>query len=705
MADSTAHLRFASDILQRLGEELIPNPEQGLIELVKNSYDAESKECTVTLQNVTAPGGTITICDKGNGMQRADLENGFLIIGRSRKNPKALSPNLNRLSVGDKGLGRLAALRLGYKVTVRSRPKDEPGVEYTLVIDWNKIENAKFIENITLKIKESKTKEKHGVTIEIQNLRKALSKTAITSLAKELLLISDPFKSDADFNVQLQTTEFKELEKLVKKTHFEDAIYYLEACTDDDGYGTAKLIEAATEVVLATTNLPLLSKDKNNKKEKEIRPYQMPKAKLQLWMFKLNSLNNSHTPNSTENPNVKRWISTLGGVYVYHRNIRVRPYGEPGSDWLDMNLARVSHPEERPSTNNSIGRVTIEDPKQIFTQPTSRTGFVENKAFEDLIRFGKDAIGWSSVFRLKQAEKDRELAKRNAPQAKKEAINELQESLNELYTTVQENLPQQAVVKVREALRKVQVTQEQEVFTLREDLQLYRSLATAGTTAVVFAHESAKPLTLIKMLANSIEKKARTLLGDKVFENTLFKQVNRIKELISYLNVYSEFPLHHLKKAKRKVGPINVSEVWYNMADTFEPILRQSEIEIKVNFKGDATVKGSTASFEAIAANLISNSVHALTRAGSRLEERLITIEGYCTDEKIYISHADNGDGIKLPLDEIWLPGRTTNTQGTGFGLTIVRDCIKDMKGSVEAIANGKMEGAEFHLNFPIAKD
>jgi signal transduction histidine kinase len=701
MSDSTAHLRFASDILQRLGEELIPNPEQGLIELVKNSYDAESKECTVTLRDVTAPGGTITICDKGNGMQKADLENGFLIIGRSRKDPKALSPNLKRLPVGDKGLGRLAALRLGHKVTVRSRPKDEPGIEYTLIIDWNKIENVTFIEKVALKIKQSKTKDKPGVTIEIQNLRKALPKTAVTSLAKELLLISDPFKSDADFKVNLQTTEFEELEKLVKESYFDDAIYYLEAHTDNAGYGTAKLIDKATGAVLATQKLPLLGKDKNNKKEKEIRPYQMPKAELQLWMFKLTG---SYTPNSTESSGARKWISTFGGVYVYHRNLRVRPYGEQGSDWLDMNLARVSHPEERPSTNNSIGRVSIKDPEQIFIQPTSRTGFVDNKAFEDLRRFGQDAIGWSSTFRLKQVEKERELAKKNAPQAKKEAINELQESLNELYTTVQENLPQQAVIKVRAALRKVKVTQEQEVFALREDLQLYRSLATAGTTAVVFAHESAKPLTLVQLLLKSIEKTGRKLLSDKVFESELLRPLNRIKSVFSNLNVYSSFPIYHLKKAKRHVGSINVGEVWHDIADLFSPILKESEIEIRINFKDTAFVKGSIASFEAIAANLISNSVYALTKKGSRLEERLIIVEGWCSDNELHIIHADNGPGIQLPLDEIWLPGKTTNSQGTGFGLTIVRDTVGDIKGSVKAIANGKMKGAEFRFNFPLAK-
>ena len=42
-------LRFSPDILSRLGEELNPNADQGLIELVKNAHDADASECVVTL--------------------------------------------------------------------------------------------------------------------------------------------------------------------------------------------------------------------------------------------------------------------------------------------------------------------------------------------------------------------------------------------------------------------------------------------------------------------------------------------------------------------------------------------------------------------------------------------------------------------------------------------------------------------------------
>ena len=40
---SRASIRFAPDVLRRLGEELNPNPHRGILELAKNAYDADAR--------------------------------------------------------------------------------------------------------------------------------------------------------------------------------------------------------------------------------------------------------------------------------------------------------------------------------------------------------------------------------------------------------------------------------------------------------------------------------------------------------------------------------------------------------------------------------------------------------------------------------------------------------------------------------------
>ena len=54
---SKEHLRLSTDLLSRLGEELNQGADQGILELVRNAYDADATTCTVTLEGVGKAGG------------------------------------------------------------------------------------------------------------------------------------------------------------------------------------------------------------------------------------------------------------------------------------------------------------------------------------------------------------------------------------------------------------------------------------------------------------------------------------------------------------------------------------------------------------------------------------------------------------------------------------------------------------------------
>ena len=683
MTNPSAPLRFAPDALRRLAEELIPNPEQGLIELVKNSYDAESRKCDVYLHDVTKVGGKIVIEDQGNGMDEDDILDGFLVIGRSRKNANQPTQDLNRYTVGDKGLGRLAALRLGNKVHISSRPKKRPGVELTLEIDWRVIDKANVVEDVILEVKTSKSNKEPGVTVEIQDLKKPLTNTDVTRLTQELIILTDPFKNESDFKVSLISPEFERLEKLVKEGYFDDAEYYISANIDGDGVGKVTLENLSGEVV-ATSDLPLPKQAK----------YDIPASKFELWIFIFGP--NFSTKKSSVSQ-VKSWVKQVGGVHVYHRNIRVRPYGDPGYDWLDMNLSRTSHPEFRPSTNTVIGRVITKDPDLLLKQPTSRIGFVEDHTFLELKRFAKNVLRWVADYRLKEAEKKREVEK-------KEVQTNSQKAIAEIQSIIRATVPKESLPQVEKAIETLTKAQENVVISLREDLQLYRSLATAGTTSAVFAHEAAKPLNLLKAVADTIERRGIRELG-ATYGRVFYDSVSQLKSIYSSLNIYSEFPLYHLKKAKRKSGPTKISQVWEETTSLFRPLLGQAKIDLEVCFEDkEAEVIGSVALFEAIATNLVTNSVYVLTKPKARTEGRKILIKSYVNDNSIKIIHSDNGQGITIDIESIWLPGVTTNTQGTGFGLTIVRDSVMDIKGKIGAIAKGELGGAEFILEFPLFK-
>lgn len=142
--------RFAPSILVRLGEELVPNLDQAIIELIRNSYDADAKECTVEIKLDKANGGTIVISDNGSGMTSQQILNNWLVLGGSSKESTKLTPK-GRRTVGDKGLGRLAALRAGSSVEMVTRHEDSPTDEaYSITIEWSKYDNAKVVEEVGL---------------------------------------------------------------------------------------------------------------------------------------------------------------------------------------------------------------------------------------------------------------------------------------------------------------------------------------------------------------------------------------------------------------------------------------------------------------------------------------------------------------------------------------------------------------------------
>src|SRR5829696_5190294 len=80
-----AQIRFSTQIIKRLGEELNPSVDQSILELVKNSYDADAKNCIVELDNITELGGTIKFKDDGDGMDDSKIINGWLVLGESTK--------------------------------------------------------------------------------------------------------------------------------------------------------------------------------------------------------------------------------------------------------------------------------------------------------------------------------------------------------------------------------------------------------------------------------------------------------------------------------------------------------------------------------------------------------------------------------------------------------------------------------------------
>ena len=117
-----------------IGRENVSKAESALIELIKNSYDADATSCLVYID---AKSSLISIYDNGEGMTLKTIKNKWMVIGTDNKRDDFLTEN-ERIKVGAKGIGRFALDRLGghCKMITKSGNNEI----YQWEVDWGDFE-------------------------------------------------------------------------------------------------------------------------------------------------------------------------------------------------------------------------------------------------------------------------------------------------------------------------------------------------------------------------------------------------------------------------------------------------------------------------------------------------------------------------------------------------------------------------------------
>lgn len=704
-------LRFAPEILARLGEELVPHPDLGVLELVRNAYDADAATCRIELADALAPGGSLVVIDDGDGMTGEQLSSGFLLIGKSGKSHKTHTPS-GRRKVGEKGLGRLTALRLGREVTVRTRPRSEPGVEYCLSIDWKLVDNSAAVEDVPLTISRRTTPEPHGTTVSVTALRQGFADSDAERLARSLLLLTGPFPDGSAFHVMCDAPEFAALaDQMRLYRRFEDQYEYkLVAHLDEKGKARATLYNWRGEPEFTGDHGDVALRRTRGKRNDIPLAFYAPAVTFEVWMFNLNpgaSKEIRHAQLDIEK--LRDWLKVVGGIHLYHRQLRVQPYGDTGNDWLGINLRRVGSPELRPSTNNSLGRISVEDPGEKLRPKTDRSGFIDNTEFAELQEFAKRALDWSAHIR----EEQRDQRKVGAGARARDKSAEAEEKLNQLLEVVQADEPQTPTLidpsdpalvgAIASAATDAVATKKEEIRTLREDLRLYRSLASVGTSTAVFAHEALRPAARIITELKTVRKRILKRLDEAVYEDQFRPAIDSSVDGAKTVHTFAKLPLGLLEKGKRDVADIEVDTACRTIAHLFSLYMQERNIEVVFDLGcPGSTVHTTIADIESIVSNLLANAAHAFTRGDAPARRRVVRIRTRPVDETIAVCVDDSGPGIAgLPIKEVWKPGRTTRDNGTGLGLTIVRDIVADLKGRKEARVQGELGGARIMIWLP----
>lgn len=685
-----ASFRFSPKILARLGEELNQTADQSIAELVKNAYDADATQCIIELADVGAPGGSIVVSDDGNGMDADSIRDKWLVLGRSSKST-ATQTALGRTPAGSKGLGRLAALRMGTRVKLESIEKSNSRRRNSLEINWGDFDDANVVEDVELEIETKKNpRGGHGTQTTLLDLRTGITSDELRKLARSLLLLTDPFSdSESGFNIRLVAPEFAEIESLIRKKYFDEASFHLTASVDANGKASARILDWRSQELAKADHIAL-------RREKNSPAYEAPPASFDLWVFLLGTGNEAFSSRGATKTEIQAWLRQFGGVYCYQDEIRVTPYGNPGNDWLEMNLSRVRSPEERPGTNTAIGRIQLRGTGQrVLRQKTDRSGFIEDQHFQELKIFARDALDWLARWRLEEAEKRRSREKSEARKAVRTEKVRVESAIAMVPAKVRKEL--------EDAFVGYEKTRDKEAAALRQEIQLYRTLSTAGITAATFSHEShGNPLKRIELGVNTLKRRIPIFLSDPN-QKKLLDPTHAIESAVVALATLGNATLSLIRANKRRVGRVSVHTVLKELVELMSPFLTGMTTTIVCEFtNGDPYLRTSQAAIESIFTNLINNSLMIFERKGIQNRKIVLSTE-ILSNDFVRITVADTGPGIvDLAIKDIWLPGVTGRPDGTGLGLTIVRDTIRDMGGRIDVLSPGTLGGADFTVDLPI---
>lgn len=240
MTEKSRQRTFAVNaaVVFRLGEELITDVVQALVELVKNSYDADATWVKVTIDTRASNSwgrrfrdatGTIVVEDDGHGMTERAIEQGWLTIANSPKRQQKAAGHKTergRTPIGDKGLGRLGSQRLAQNVEIITRPIVEKATEHYVAFSWADFRKANSLRNVPVTWRQSSSDgKKHGTQLILSDLcepKMWQSEKYLEDLQKELSGMISPFEQARDFRVHLavdgKRVELTEIAERVRET-------------------------------------------------------------------------------------------------------------------------------------------------------------------------------------------------------------------------------------------------------------------------------------------------------------------------------------------------------------------------------------------------------------------------------------------------------------------------------------------------------
>ena len=389
-------------ILSHLGEDLIKNESIALFELIKNSYDANATSCEINFDFSNEDLKSLSITDNGDGMDINIIKNIWLVVGTDYKRKeldkfkKTQDQRKKRLPLGEKGIGRLSVHKLGNKITLISKSKNNNEVK--LSIDWNQLNSAQKIDDFIIELTENEMPEEFinstGTKIIVEELKTNWDRRQLREVYRNITSLNSPFSDKSDtFNIHIKSNS-NVFDGLPDFEEIKNSALYFGHCKISssriiDFQYEFKPWDSLSKIEKRSVSIQDLSTEDRNIQRKDNSPINLDTSgigdiEFDIIIFDTDAQIFNYT--NIEKTTVKDYLRENGGIRVYRDGVRIYNYGEKDNDWLGIDLKRVQRIGGNVSNNIIIGAVKINRNSSYgLIEKTNREGFIENESYFDFL--------------------------------------------------------------------------------------------------------------------------------------------------------------------------------------------------------------------------------------------------------------------------------------------------------------------------------
>lgn len=739
-------IRPYARLLTMLGEQLIKNERIAIVELIKNSYDADSPWVKLSFCNFSSNysvcnDSKIIIEDAGCGMNSDIIFKHWLNPATPEKKmrklaDKAMTPG-GRVLQGEKGIGRFAILKLGRKVTIITREKNDP-YEYLIHYDFTRydddfltedqISKELFIDDIKVKVIKRTPKyfiqrnvdwggsylpgPENGTAIIIESLKGSWNENKIRDVSKDLIYMQSIFDraginpalndvpSCLSFDVKIVVNNvfmnFRDdyIEKLINLLASKSVFRIEKGCFCQRDLSFTFLENSVSKKIYLNDYLVrglAVFRSYFGKKGEILssRTLDCGSFSFEFYVFDFST---QAKPKYLLDSEDKKIIKDHR-IYLYRDGIRVYPYGEPTDDWLQIDAYRGTKSAGQFLSNDQVvGYVNItQKDNPNLKDKTNREGLIEEgNATSDFIALLQIFLAYIRQVTYKKYRDD--INEKDVHDIVK--TNQVEKHFESLKDAIGENSKAQQLLSSTLGLYK------QETAYLRQRAATTEELAGVGLSVETASHDIMGFMT--KVLANIDGIIKDISLGDGINTNELLKELQSIRGGMSFIEAQLKDIQLLFKSSKQRRRLIHVSEIIDKVEFLYRRLLKKEKISFSVHKNGSPLIAKTTdAVLLQLFLNLFDNAVYWLQTVD--IDDKKIEI--FLDGNKGQLIFSDNGPGVSEDtapyIFEAFYSGK--GEDGRGLGLYIARQLLERNDYEIELAdisAEKKLPGANFVVSF-----